>query len=70
MKELDGHIPNGLEDLLNGIGDIKPAKKPGAMEHAVKCDLYNELNQLTGPPSDKHISKVASDYCVTLAIVV
>lgn len=57
MKELDGHLPNGLEDLLNGNGDIKPAKKPAAMQHAVKCDLYNELNQLAGLPSDKHISK-------------
>ncbi|KAJ8426824.1 hypothetical protein Cgig2_022605 [Carnegiea gigantea] len=57
MKELDGHIPNGLADLLNENGYIKPGKKPAAIQHAVKCDLYNELNQLTGLPSDKHISK-------------
>jgi len=59
-----------FEDLLNENGDIKPGKKPAAIQHAVKCDLYNELNQLTGLPSDKHISKVTIDYCVTLAIVV
>uniref|UniRef100_A0A7C9DSV9 Sas10 C-terminal domain-containing protein n=1 Tax=Opuntia streptacantha TaxID=393608 RepID=A0A7C9DSV9_OPUST len=57
MKELDGHIPNGVEDLLNENGDINPAKKPAAKEQALTSDLHNELNRLTGPPSDKHASK-------------
>ncbi|KAJ8423053.1 hypothetical protein Cgig2_011174 [Carnegiea gigantea] len=43
---------------LNENGDIKPAKKPAAMQHALTSDLYNELNQLTGLPSDKYASKV------------
>jgi len=70
MKELDGHIPNGVEDLLNENGDINPVKKPAAKEQALTSDLHNELNQLTGPPSDKHASKVIVDYCMTLAVIV
>lgn len=58
MKELDGHIPDGLEDLLVQTSDIASAQKPVANGHVLSSDLCAELNDLTGSAEKRKPSKV------------
>lgn len=53
MKELDGHLPDGFENLLVEKSDIAISQEPALKDRVLASDVFVKLNELTGSLTEK-----------------